>query len=74
MPQIFGYQILARFLSRSILGLLIGLFDLGMIRPMSAVDNNSSIAEAEVSDPAILVKELARIEAKIKDHAKLVTL
>ena len=48
--------------------------DLGMIRPISAIENNLRIADAEVSDPAILVKELARLEAQIKDHAKLVTL
>ena len=74
LPQISGFQPPTHFLSQSILGLLIGLFDLGMIRPISAIENNSRIADAEVSDPAILVKELARLEAQIKDQAKLVTL
>lgn len=74
LTQITDRQAHAHFLSRSILGLLICLIDLGIICPISAIENNPRIADAEVSDPAILVKELARLEAQIKDHAKLVTL
>ena len=55
-------------------GLFVGLIDLGMLLPMYAVEPDPGITASESADPAILVKELARLEAQITDQAKPVTL
>jgi outer membrane protein TolC len=52
----------------------VGLIDLGMIRPIHAEEKNPRIADTGTTDPIVLVKELARLEAQIRAHAKLVTL
>ena len=68
------HQALTGLLNLSVLSLLVGSIDLGMILPVYADNSNSRMAEPEASDPTILVKELARLEAQIRAHAKLVTL
>lgn len=68
------HQAPADLLSLGILGLLLGLIDLGMILPVYAGEKNSRVAKQETSDPANLVKELARLEAQITKQAKFVTL
>jgi outer membrane protein TolC len=55
-------------------GLFVGLIDLGLLLPMYAVEPDPGITASESADPAILVKELARLEAQITDQAKPVTL
>jgi hypothetical protein len=68
------HQAPADFLSLGILGLLVGLIDLGMILPVYADIRNSRMAERKASDPTLLVKELAQLEAQISKKAKYVTL
>ncbi len=55
-------------------GLFVALIDLGMLLPMYAVEPGLGITASKSADPAILVKELARLEAQITDQAKPVTL
>ena len=54
------HQAPADLLSLGILGLLLGLIDLGMILPVYAGEKNSRLAKPEGSDPANLLKELER--------------
>jgi len=68
------HQAPADLLSLGILGLLLGLIDLGMILPVHADQKKSRMAKPEASDPTLLVKELAQLEAQINKQAKYVTL
>ena len=68
------HQALADWLNLGILGLLVGLIDLGMILPVHADKKNSRMARSEASDPSLLVKELAQLEAQINKPAMHVTL
>ncbi|MEI8004372.1 MAG: TolC family protein, partial [Methanothrix sp.] len=54
--------------------LFVALIDLGVLLPVYAVEPSSGMTASESTDPAILVKELARLEAQITDQAKPVTL
>jgi outer membrane protein TolC len=68
------HQTLADLLSLAILGVLVGLIDLGIILPVHADKKNSRMAKPEASDPSLLVKELAQLQAQINKQAKYVTL
>jgi len=57
-----------------ILALLFGLLGLRIVQPVYALDKVAKVSESEVSNPAILVNELVRLETQIAEHSKLVTL
>jgi len=57
-----------------ILALLFGLLGLRIVQPVYALDKVAKLSESEVSNPAILVNELVRLETQIAEHSKLVTL
>jgi len=61
-------------LNLGILSMVVGLINLGMILPVHADKKNSRMAKPEASDPSLLVKELAQLEAQINKQAKHVTL
>jgi len=54
--------------------MVVCLIDLGMILPVHADNKNSTMVKTEASDPSLLVKQLAQLEAQINKHAKYVTL
>lgn len=54
-------------------GLCVGFIDLGLLLPMHTVEFDPGRTASESADPAILVKELARLEGQITDQAKSAT-
>jgi len=57
-----------------ILALFAGLLGLRIVQPVCALEKAPKVAKPEVTDPSIMVGELARLEAQIAKETKLVTL
>lgn len=65
----------AFLLKLGFLAVVVGLIELGMIQPIRAAGRNPSLSPTTAAeDPAVLVKELARLEAQITEAAKPVSL